>query len=195
MTSGQKSDTWFTADKDRRRIKKVHDYVAGIPGVGTVQSLASIVRVAEDLNKAREFDPRSAHYHLQAPAVTCATSSSTPYIPASMPTKRASRASIQPRPAAPKRCCKIGKGLQTDLQAQAEEFEGQRPVGALQQHAAEPVQLADRLHRQRQQLGIVPDAVFPVPQHPRGLHRHRAEHGGNRRSAWASWAGPASRST
>ena len=51
-----KSDTWFTATKVER-IKKVHDYVAAIPGVGTVMSLASIVRVAEDLNQGREFDP------------------------------------------------------------------------------------------------------------------------------------------
>ena len=52
----QKSDYWFTPEKVAR-IKKVHDYLEGIPGVGKVTSLASMVRVAEDLNKGREFDP------------------------------------------------------------------------------------------------------------------------------------------
>jgi len=53
---GEKSDTWFTSDKVER-IKRVHDFVQQVPGVGTVMSLASIVRVAEDLNQGREFDP------------------------------------------------------------------------------------------------------------------------------------------
>ncbi len=52
----QKSDAWFTAAKVER-IKAVHDRVAAIPGVGAVMSLASIVRVAEDLNQGKEFDP------------------------------------------------------------------------------------------------------------------------------------------
>jgi predicted RND superfamily exporter protein len=51
-----KSDYWFTPEKVER-IKQVHDYLETIPGVGKVMSLASIVRVAEDLNKGREFDP------------------------------------------------------------------------------------------------------------------------------------------
>ena len=51
-----KSDYWFTPEKVAR-IKQVHDYLETIPGVGKVMSLASIVRVAEDLNKGREFDP------------------------------------------------------------------------------------------------------------------------------------------
>jgi uncharacterized protein len=51
-----KSDYWFTPEKVER-IKQVHDYLETIPGVGKVMSLASIVRVAEELNKGREFDP------------------------------------------------------------------------------------------------------------------------------------------
>lgn len=51
-----KSDYWFTSEKVDR-IKAVHDYLEKIPGVGKVTSLASIVRVAEDLNKGRAFDP------------------------------------------------------------------------------------------------------------------------------------------
>jgi predicted RND superfamily exporter protein len=51
-----KSDYWFTPEKVAR-IKEVHDYLESVPGVGKVMSLASIVRVAEDLNKGREFDP------------------------------------------------------------------------------------------------------------------------------------------
>ena len=52
----EKSAYWFTPEKVAR-IKKVHDYLEKIPGVGKVSSLASLVRVAEDLNKGREFDP------------------------------------------------------------------------------------------------------------------------------------------
>lgn len=51
-----KSDYWFTPEKVDR-IKRVHDYLESLPGVGKVTSLASMVRVAEDLNKGREFDP------------------------------------------------------------------------------------------------------------------------------------------
>lgn len=51
-----KSDYWFTPEKVER-IKRVHDFLESIPGIGKVTSLASIVRVAEDLNKGREFDP------------------------------------------------------------------------------------------------------------------------------------------
>ena len=51
-----KSDYWFTPQKIER-IKRVHDYLESVPGVGKVTSLASIVRVAEELNKGREFDP------------------------------------------------------------------------------------------------------------------------------------------
>ncbi|MCC7122317.1 MAG: RND family transporter [Gammaproteobacteria bacterium] len=52
----QKSDYWFTPEKVER-IKRVHDFLETVPGIGKVTSLASIVRVAEDLNKGREFDP------------------------------------------------------------------------------------------------------------------------------------------
>lgn len=51
-----KSEYWFTPEKVAR-VKQVHDYLEKIPGVGKVSSLASLVRVAEDLNKGREFDP------------------------------------------------------------------------------------------------------------------------------------------
>ncbi|MSR14977.1 MAG: hypothetical protein EXR86_10540 [Gammaproteobacteria bacterium] len=51
-----KSEYWFTPQKVDR-IKQVHDYLEKIPGVGKVTSLASLVRVAEDLNKGRELDP------------------------------------------------------------------------------------------------------------------------------------------
>jgi predicted RND superfamily exporter protein len=39
---------WFTPDKIRR-IKQVHDYLEGLPEIGKVLSLASAVRVAEDV--------------------------------------------------------------------------------------------------------------------------------------------------
>ena len=46
---------WFTPYKIDR-IKEVHDYLEGLPPVGKVLSLASLIRVAEDLNDGREFD-------------------------------------------------------------------------------------------------------------------------------------------
>ncbi|MGH8598740.1 MAG: efflux RND transporter permease subunit, partial [Gammaproteobacteria bacterium] len=51
-----KSEYWFTPEKVAR-IKQVHDYLEQIPGVGKVSSLASLVRVAEEINQGREFDP------------------------------------------------------------------------------------------------------------------------------------------
>jgi len=50
-----KSDYWFTTDKINT-IKKIHDYLETLPAVGKVQSLASTMRVAEDLNKGQPFD-------------------------------------------------------------------------------------------------------------------------------------------
>ncbi len=49
------ADTWFTAYKIDR-IKAVHDYLDSLPEVGKVLSLASVLRLAEDLNEGEEFD-------------------------------------------------------------------------------------------------------------------------------------------
>ena len=49
------ADAWFTAYKIDR-IKAVHDYLDDLPAVGKVQSLASLLRIAEDLNQGEEFD-------------------------------------------------------------------------------------------------------------------------------------------
>ena len=46
---------WFTPYKVER-IKAVHDYLDGLVEVGKVLSLASVVRVGEDLNKGEAFD-------------------------------------------------------------------------------------------------------------------------------------------
>ena len=46
---------WFTPFKIGR-VKEVHDYLDGLPEVGKVLSLASLIRVAEDLNDGEEFD-------------------------------------------------------------------------------------------------------------------------------------------
>ncbi len=43
-------DVWITPDR-LNTIKQVHDYLASLPAVGKVLSLASIVRVGEDINK------------------------------------------------------------------------------------------------------------------------------------------------
>ena len=44
-----KQDSWFTPDRIDR-IKEVHDYLESIPSVGKVLSLASIIRVGEEIN-------------------------------------------------------------------------------------------------------------------------------------------------
>jgi len=49
------ADYWLTPFKVER-IKEVHDYLAGLPEIGKVLSLASVIRVAEQLNKGKEFD-------------------------------------------------------------------------------------------------------------------------------------------
>jgi predicted RND superfamily exporter protein len=48
------ADYWFTPDKVDE-VKVVHDYLEGLPAVGKVLSLASIIRVGEDVNQG-EFD-------------------------------------------------------------------------------------------------------------------------------------------
>jgi len=48
-------DYWLTPFKVER-IKEVHDYLDGLPEIGKVLSLASVVRVAERLNEGKEFD-------------------------------------------------------------------------------------------------------------------------------------------
>ena len=48
-------DYWLTPFKVER-IKEVHDYLAGLPEVGKVLSLASVIRAAEQLNEGKEFD-------------------------------------------------------------------------------------------------------------------------------------------
>ncbi len=48
------ADYWFTPDKVDE-VKVIHDYLEGLPAVGKVLSLASIIRVGEDVNQG-EFD-------------------------------------------------------------------------------------------------------------------------------------------
>ncbi|MCD6264575.1 MAG: RND family transporter [Deltaproteobacteria bacterium] len=48
-------DYWLTPYKVEK-IKEAHDYLDGLPEIGKVLSLASIIRVAERLNKGKEFD-------------------------------------------------------------------------------------------------------------------------------------------
>jgi predicted RND superfamily exporter protein len=52
---GDVSDAWFT-DYKIERVKAVHDYLDGLPAVGKVLSLASLLRLAEDLNEGAPFD-------------------------------------------------------------------------------------------------------------------------------------------
>jgi predicted RND superfamily exporter protein len=52
---GGSNDAWFT-DYKMNRIKAVHDYLDSLPAVGKVLSLASLLRLAEDLNEGEPFD-------------------------------------------------------------------------------------------------------------------------------------------
>ncbi len=52
---GNNNDAWFT-DYKINRIKAVHDYLDNLPAVGKVLSLASLLRLAEDLNEGAPFD-------------------------------------------------------------------------------------------------------------------------------------------
>ncbi len=49
------SSQWFTRDKINK-IKRVHDYLDSLPEIGKVLSLASTLRVAEQLNGGKELD-------------------------------------------------------------------------------------------------------------------------------------------
>ena len=53
-TEQDKSANWFTTSKIHK-IKKIHDYLDGLPEVGKVLSLASTIRVAEELNDNQEL--------------------------------------------------------------------------------------------------------------------------------------------
>lgn len=53
-SEGDPADYWFTPDKVDE-VKKIHDYLEGLPAVGKVLSMASLIRVGEDVNQG-EFD-------------------------------------------------------------------------------------------------------------------------------------------
>ena len=53
-TDGEQGDSWFTPERINT-IKKVHDYLDSLPAVGKVLSLASVIRVGEEINHG-EFD-------------------------------------------------------------------------------------------------------------------------------------------
>jgi predicted RND superfamily exporter protein len=46
---------WFTADK-MARITQIHDYLDSLPETGKVMSLATMLKIAEDLNKGQALD-------------------------------------------------------------------------------------------------------------------------------------------
>jgi hypothetical protein len=76
---GDKADSWFTTHKVDR-IKAVHDYLDNRPEIGKVLSLASGIRVAEQLNDGNEFTPFELNIlYKRIPAPVRATSID-PYI-------------------------------------------------------------------------------------------------------------------
>lgn len=55
LTDTDPRDYWFTPYKIQK-IKQAHDFLQSLPEIGKVLSLASFVRVAEQLNDSKEFD-------------------------------------------------------------------------------------------------------------------------------------------
>lgn len=123
-SSSQKSDYWFTSDKIAR-IKQVHDFLETIPGVGKVTSLASMVRVAEDLNHGREFDPFELNVIYKRLPDNLKTEMLTPYI--SIEQDQALIAvrvlDSQPKLRRQELLAKIRHGLKHDLGLKRSEFE------------------------------------------------------------------------
>jgi uncharacterized protein len=118
-----KSEYWFTPEKVER-IKQVHDYVEKIPGVGKVMSLASLVRVAEDLNKGREFDPFELNVIYKRLPGNLKHEMLSPYISIDDDEARISLRILDSTPKLHRRALleQIQTGLQKDLGLKPEEF-------------------------------------------------------------------------
>lgn len=120
----QKSDYWFTPEKVAR-IKQVHDYLETIPGVGKVTSLASMVRVAEDLNKGREFDPFELNVIYKRLPDNLKDEMISPYISIDADEARISLRILDSMPDLRRQTLlqQIRDGLQHDLGLKSDEFE------------------------------------------------------------------------
>ncbi|MGD9600597.1 MAG: RND family transporter [Gammaproteobacteria bacterium] len=119
-----KSEYWFTPQKVER-IKQVHDYLETIPGVGKVMSLASLVRVAEDLNKGREFDPFELNVIYKRIPGNLKREMLSPYVSIDDDQARISLRILDSTPGLRREALinRIRTGLQQDLGLQPEEFE------------------------------------------------------------------------
>ncbi len=71
-------DYWFTPDKIDQ-VKIIHDYLDGLPAVGKVLSLTSLIRVGEDVNQG-EFDAFELAIVYKRMPVELKTSMIDPYI-------------------------------------------------------------------------------------------------------------------
>jgi uncharacterized protein len=102
----------------------VHDYVEKIPGVGKVMSLASLVRVAEDLNKGREFDPFELNVIYKRLPGNLKHEMLSPYISIDDDEARISLRILDSMPKLHRRAllAQIQTGLQKDLGLKPEEF-------------------------------------------------------------------------
>ena len=119
-----KSEYWFTPEKVER-IKRVHDYLETIPGVGKVMSLASLVRVAEDLNKGREFDPFELNVIYKRLPGNLKHEMLSPYISIENDEARISLRILDSTPNLHRQALleQIQNGLQHDLGLKPEEFQ------------------------------------------------------------------------
>ena len=123
-TTSVKSDYWFTPEKVDR-IKKVHDYLETVPGVGKVTSLASMVRVAEDLNKGREFDPFELNVIYKRLPENLKQEMISPYVSIEHDEARINVRILDSLPELRREALlkQIRQGLQDEVGLEAEEFE------------------------------------------------------------------------
>ena len=141
----EKSAYWFTEFKIER-IKEVHDWLARQPEVGKVLSLASLVRVGEKLKRrraARQLSMLALVYPAHARGLETESHRSLHRRPVGRsadfaphprhPARPAPQGAARPNPYGPARRARARPGRR----------HRQRTARALQQHAPEPVQVAD----------------------------------------------------
>lgn len=78
VTNENSADYWFTPNK-LQQIKQIHDYLDSLPAIGKVLSLASLIRIGEDLNQG-EFNAFELAIAYKNMPETMRTSMLDPYL-------------------------------------------------------------------------------------------------------------------
>ena len=191
----EKAGYWFTEFKIER-IKEVHDWLASQPEVGKVLSLASLVRVGETLNDGEPLDSLQLALVYRRIPEDMKRSLIDPYIDILWDEARISLRIRDTEPDLHRKelLDRIRTGLARRAGARPGRRHRERTARALQQHAPEPVHVADLDPRggARRRRADAPAALSLA--HPRGA-RHRAEPARGRERCWGPWACWGSRST